>query len=42
MRQEQIEMAEKRQREIYLNGGFVDCVNSGILHNNKLTSLDKK
>ena len=29
VRQEQIEEAEKRQREIYLNGGFVDCVNSG-------------
>ena len=28
-RQEQIEIAEKRQREIYLNGGYVDCVNSG-------------
>ena len=29
LRQEQIELEEKRQREIYLNGGFVDCVNSG-------------
>ena len=29
VRQEKIEMAEKLQREIYLNGGFVDCVNSG-------------
>ena len=29
MRQEQIEQEEKRQREIYLNGGFVDCVNAG-------------
>jgi len=28
-RQEQIEIEEKRQREIYLNGGLVDCVNSG-------------
>jgi len=29
LRQEQIEQEEKRQREIYLNGGFVDCVNAG-------------
>ena len=29
VRREKIELAEKRQREIYLNGGFVDCVNSG-------------
>ena len=27
-------MAEKLQREIYLNGGFVDCVNSGKNHGN--------
>ena len=29
-RQEKIEEAEKRQREIYLNGGYVDCCNPGI------------
>ena len=30
-KQDQIELAEKRQREIYLNGGYVDCVNSGMI-----------
>ena len=29
LRREKMELAEKRQREIYLNGGYVDCVNSG-------------
>ena len=28
-RRDKIEAAEKHQRDIYLNGGYVDCVNSG-------------
>ena len=30
-KQEQIELHEKLKREIYLNGGFVDCVNPGCV-----------
>ena len=30
-KQEQIEQHEKMKRDIYLNGGFVDCVNPGCI-----------
>ena len=30
-KQEQIELHEKLKREIYLNGGYVDCVNPGCV-----------
>ncbi len=30
-KQEQIEQAEKMKRDIYLNGGYVDCVNPGCI-----------
>ena len=34
-KQEQIEQHEKMKRDIYLNGGFVDCVNPGCIGKSK-------